>query len=592
MHYKLSFYLSFFAAVAVQAQPSLRSVPVPQPTNVDPYIRDRAALTLLGKALFWDMQVGSDGRTACATCHFHAGADHRSQHQLANPNFSFPLNATLTSSDFPFHALSDPTNNNSTVLRSNSSIYGSAGTFRRKFTALNFSSGNDDGYDLADLASFAVDGLNLRQVTNRNSPSVINAVFNARNFWDGRAKNVFNGNSPFGTADTEAAVLVYRNGQLQSEKVNSTKASLASQAVGPPTNNVEMAYDGLKWPTLGQRMLSLRPLANQRVAEDDSVLGPFVNASAKGLHPSITYGSLVQTAFAPEYWQSPEGRDGFSQAESNFALFFGLALQRYQSTLVSDDSPFDRFAAGDPAAMTQQQINGLNLFRGRAECNTCHSGPEFTAASIGALLNNGGRGGPPNAGPDTGFFRTGVTPREWDLGLGGVDDFGNPLSRNPNAPNVQGAFKTPGLRNVEFTGPYFHNGGQATLEQVMEFYNRGGDFPAGGLGPNVRRLNLNANDRAALVAFMKALSDDRVKFQRAPFDHPELCIPNGHTSTAQTSDARFTLSADENWVAISATGKAGTDAPLQTFAEMLEGVGNDGSRANHLSQACPVNPAN
>ncbi len=587
MFYKLSFCLAFFAAVALQAQPSLKSIPVPQPINVDQFIRDRAALTLLGKALFWDMQLGSDGRTACATCHFHAGADHRSQHQL-----TAPLNATLTSSDFPFHALSDPTDNSSTVLRSNSSIYGSAGTFRRKFTSINFSNGTDDGYDLSDVASFALDGLNLRQVTTRNSPSVINAVFNARNFWDGRAQNVFNGSSPSGIADSAATVLVYRDGQLLSEKVNSANASLASQAVGPPTNNVEMSYDGLKWPTLGQRMLTLRPLAHQRVAVDDSVLGPFVNSNAKGLHPSITYGSLVQTAFAPEYWQSPEGRDGFSQAEVNFALFFGLALQQYQSTLVSDDSPFDRFASGDTTAMTQQQIMGLNLFRGRAECNTCHSGPEFTAASVGALLNNGGRGGPPNAGPDTGFFRTGVSPLEADLGLGGVDDFGNPLSRNPNAPNVQGAFKTPGLRNIEFTGPYFHNGGQATLEQVMEFYNRGGDFPAGGLGPSVRRLNLNANQRAALVAFMKALSDDRVKFQRAPFDHPELCIPNGHTNSAQTTDARFTFSADENWVAIPAIGKAGAEAPLQTFDEMLEGVGNDGSRANHLSQACPVNPAN
>ena len=587
MHLKLSFCLILYSAAALQAQPSLRTITVPQPTNVNQYIANRAALTLLGKALFWDMQLGSDGRTACATCHFHAGADHRSQHQLVSP-----LNTTLTSADFPFHALSDPTNNNSTVLRNNSSVYGSAGVFRRKFTALNFSNGTDDGYDLSDLASFALDGLNLRQVTNRNAPSVINAVFNARNFWDGRASNLFNGSNPFGSSDSAATVLAYRNGQLQAEKVSATNASLASQSVGPPTNNVEMSYDGLSWPTLAQRMLTLRPLANQRVAADDSVFGAYVNSNAKGLNPEITYGSLVQTAFAPEFWQSPEARDGFSQAEVNFALFFGLALQQYQSTLVSDDSPFDRFASGDTTAMTQQQINGLNLFRGRAQCNTCHSGSEFTAASIGALLNNGGRGGPPNAGPDTGFFRTGVTPRDADLGLGGVDGFGNPLSRNPNAPNVQGAFKTPGLRNIEFTGPYFHNGGQATLEQVVEFYNRGGDFPAGGLGPNVRRLNLNVNDRAALVAFMNALSDDRVKFQRAPFDHPELCIPNGHTNTAQTTDPRFTLSADENWVAIPATGKTGANVPLQTFAEMIDGIGNDGSRANHLSQACPVTQAN
>ena len=85
-----------------------------------------------------------------------------------------------------------------------------------------------------------------------------------------------------------------------------------------------------------------------------------------------------------------------------------------------------------------------------------------------------------------------------DVGLGGVDGFGKPLSRtvaqNPGAiDNVQGLFKTPGLRNIEFTGPYQHNGGQSTLEQVIDFYARGGDFPGGGnLGPGIGNHNLSA----------------------------------------------------------------------------------------------------
>lgn len=584
MLFKNVFCFALLCGAIAQAQPSLRTVAVPQPTNVNQYIRDTAALTVLGKALFWDMQVGSDGQTACATCHFHAGADHRSQHQLAKST----LNATLTAADFPFHKVADPTNNASQVLRNQSGIYGSAGVFRRKFTALNLVAGSDDGYDLSDIAAFSLSGLNLRQVTGRNAPSVINAVFNARNFWDGRARNLFNGANPFGASDLRANALVLRDNRLMSEPVNSTNASLASQAVGPPTNSVEMAYDGLSWPLLGQRLLSSRPLARQRVAADDSVLGVWANPDGAGLRDSITYGSLVQAAFAPEYWQSNETRDGFSQAEMNFALFFGLALQQYESTLVSDDSPFDRFAAGDTNAMTAQQIAGLNLFRGRAECNTCHAGSQFTLAAIGATTNNRGAR---NAGADTGFFRTGVSPIAEDLGLGGVDDFGVPLGRTANGGGVQGAFKTPGLRNVEFTGPYFHNGGQATLEQVVEFYNRGGDFPQGGVGPDIRRMNLTEAERASLVAFMKALSDDRVKFQRAPFDHPELCVPNGHTETVQTTDARFVLSADEKWVAVPPTGKSGAAVPLQTFEELLAGIGSDGSRAHALNQACAIAPA-
>ncbi len=533
------------------AQPSLKTVPVPQPVGLGTYVRDTQALTVLGKALFWDMQVGSDGRTACATCHFHAGADHRSQHQIVNPKAEFPLNVTLAAADFPFHVVADATLNTSQVLRDSSVIYGSAGAFRRKFSAVDLEAGSDDGFDVAQSEPFTLAGLILRQVTTRNAPSVINAVFNARNFWDGRARNQFNGANPFGASDTESRVLVMRNNMLRAEAVLIGNASLASQAVGPPMSSVEMAYEGLNWKLLGQRLLQARPLAKQRVAGDDSVLGAYANPNGTGLLTSISYGDLVRQAFQSAYWESVEYRDGFSQAESNFALLFGLALQQYQSTLVSDDSPFDRFAAGDANAMTQQQIAGLNLFRGRGRCNTCHTGAEFTQASRGA---------------DAGFFRTGVSPIDGDAGFNGL-----------------GAFKTPGLRNVELTGPYFHNGGQATLEQVVEFYNRGGDYPVGGVGPNIRRLNLNANERASLVAFMKALTDERVRWQQAPFDHPELCVPNGHTGELQTQDSRYGLSAEDRMFAIPAVGRSGAGAPLQTFIEMLE------TGPSALTQPCKIN---
>jgi cytochrome c peroxidase len=65
-----------------QALGSLKTIGIPKPSNLDKYVRDEKTLLVLGKALFWDVQVGSDGQTACATCHFHAGADHRVQNQL------------------------------------------------------------------------------------------------------------------------------------------------------------------------------------------------------------------------------------------------------------------------------------------------------------------------------------------------------------------------------------------------------------------------------------------------------------------------------------------------------------------------------
>src|SRR2546428_5497873 len=107
---------------------SLKSIPVPEPRNIARYIKDRNAAIALGKALFWDMAVGSDGQS-CGSCHFHAGADSRSKNQL-NPGFrAVPPDNTfskfsrnggspnyqLKAADFPFHQLADTTNQNSAV---------------------------------------------------------------------------------------------------------------------------------------------------------------------------------------------------------------------------------------------------------------------------------------------------------------------------------------------------------------------------------------------------------------------------------------------------------------------------------------------
>jgi hypothetical protein len=122
---------------------------------------------------------------------------------------------------------------------------------------------------------------------------------------------------------------------------------------------------------------------------------------------------------------------------------------------------------------------------------------------------------------------------------------------------------------------------------VIDFYNRGSDFPDGGnLSPDIRRLNMSAGDRAALVAFLKSLSDDRVRFERAPFDHPELCVPVGQMDTV--GDERFPLSAADRLTGIPAVGRGGNAVPLQTFDELLQGVGADGSRSHTLTDACSV----
>ena len=188
----------------LQAQTALRSlknVPIPEPTGIGIYVRDKQALIVLGKALFWDMQAGSDGATACATCHFHAGADHRPQNMLVDPNAAFPLNLDLKSLAFPLRLLSNPTNRTSQVIRDSGVRVGSAGTFRRIFDGIVPGFPEERGRDELDKPEFMQGALQARRVTVRNSPSVLNTVFYERQFWDGRATRIFNGFTVTGAVD-------------------------------------------------------------------------------------------------------------------------------------------------------------------------------------------------------------------------------------------------------------------------------------------------------------------------------------------------------------------------------------------------------
>jgi cytochrome c peroxidase len=585
---------------------SLRVVGVPQPVGLDVYVRDPAALVQLGKAFFWDVQVGSDGRTACASCHFHAGADHRLQNQLASPPglaTSFPRNQVLSTGDFPFHQFADPGNNQSPVTRDSRFVVGSAGLVAQTFVDIRLTDRVDLGSDPGDPGVFSVGGIRLRQATSRNAPSVINAVFNVRNFWDGRAREIFTGATPFGDSDEAANVLVDSSDGLTLTRARLDQSSLASQAVGPPLNAVEMSYDGRAWAQLGKKMLALPPLARQQVSASDSVLGGLANAGGPGVQPQHNYVSLIRAAFQPAYWQStqvvdggrrlvsgidsPRGTNEFTQMEANFALFWAVAIQAYESTLVSDDTRLDRFLDGDTSALTSLERGGLRAFGGQGRCDRCHQGAELTAAGVSTVAQQDGRQRP----RDLGFFRTGVSPPSDDVGGGGSDSFGVPFFPTVGADNSAGVFKSPGLRNVALTGPYFHTGGAASLAQVVEFYTRHGDFPDQAVNQNITRLRINQRDGAALIAFMEALTDDRVAFERAPFDHPSLCVPVGHVESspgvpALDSETDSRTSALDRWALIPASGQQGNPVPLQTFEEFLAGVGTDGSRAHTLQGSC------
>jgi cytochrome c peroxidase len=622
---------------------ALKNVPVPGPSEQElaEFVRDKTAAVQLGKALFWDTKVGSDNRTACASCHFHAGADNRTVNQI-NPGLlsgdhTFQTggsiggpNYTVAATDFPFtkHALVD---DSTTIIADNNDVVSSQGVFTAKFDHVTVNARADDCSNLSDAvlhggSGFNINGVNTRRVEPRNTPSVINAVFNFRNFWDGRGNNVFNGGDPFGLRNTKPLVWKVENGVLRNVSAALLSSSLASQASGPALSGNEMSCQGRSFLQLGQKLLKQKLLAEQTISPRDSVLGVFAQRAP-------TYASLVMKAFRPEYWMSAaminlpgahrlnfksmdisrqrrdddndvkELRGNFvaNQMESNFALFFGIAIQMYESTLISDDTPFDRFAAGDRAALDAQQIRGLKVFQEQGRCITCHSGPELTGAAFSNVQNQRVERMTMSDGAagiyDTGFYNIGVRPTQEDLGLGGTDPFGNPLSEtrmvalgrtaqlgnNFGAGSVQsfpvgqrivadGAFKAPGLRNVEFTGPYFHNGGKATLMQVVDFYNRGSDFGNANRDNfdfSISPLGLTQAQKEDLVAFLLSLSDNRVRMSKAPFDHPSICVPNGHLGgTNAVAQNGRTGAAIDLMLCLPEVGANGARTGLRTFLQL------------------------
>lgn len=606
---------------------ALSTVPVPEPTNLGRFVTDRNAAIRLGKALFWDMQVGSDGKMACASCHFNAGTDGRTRNTL-HPGADGVLdnggrtNDDLLAEAFPFVQFGVPDDENSGRVVNSNDRTGGQGVNRSNALGLIEGRAKEPGRSQPD-GTFNRNGRNTRQVSGRNPPSIINAVFNFANNWDGRANHFFNGVNPLGVMDQEAVVYINIGGapspvSLVDDLLNNEfaldNASVASQTTGPPLSTGEMSWIGRSWPELGRKMLSLEPLAGQEVHPQDSRLAVLRNPGGTGLNS--TYSQMIQDSFHPDFWSATAPINGFSQLEQNFPLFFGLAIQLYNATLVADQTPFDRFLQGDVTALSQSAQRGWGTFQsGGAGCLNCHVGPELSGASItlaradneAGLLELMSMADGNLANYDIGFYNIGVTPTSDDPGRGGrvnVNGQSLPISftgqwferaEMPFTPLAQpgcindflvdppticppqedtitreadnGAFKTPGLRNVELTGPYMHNGSMLTLMQVVDFYTRGGNFSAeniADLDPFINPIGTlqGEAERRELVDFLLSLTDERVRWERAPFDHPQLFVPNGHLDRISGNPKRERTLVD-NMIEIPAVGASGRKEPLK-----------------------------
>lgn len=296
-----------------------------------------------------------------------------------------------------------------------------------------------------------------RQVTKRSSPSPLTAAWFPELFWDGRAR------TNFVDPDTSATLIP-------------TGGALENQALAPLLDHGEMAHDARALAQVVAKLATARPMALATNLPADM---------AAAVSGGATYPQLFQAAF---------GTTDITSARIAFAL------AAYQRTLIPNQAPYDAFVAGNPAALTPQQQNGLNVFNGPGRCNLCHTPGLFS---------------------DRQFRNLGLRPIAQDVGRQAVTGLATDA----------GKFKVPSLRNVGLRTSFMHNGQFTSLQQVFGFYLNGG-------GPNLQNkdpllLPLNVPPPAAndLINFLQnGLTDPRVAQGLHPFTRPTLrsqLLPEG-----------------------------------------------------------------
>lgn len=204
----------------------------------------------------------------------------------------------------------------------------------------------------------------------------------------------------------------------------------------------------------------------------------------------------------------PYYREQFKKAFDSDITFDNIAkaIATFERTIISRDVPFDNYLNGDKSALDSEQIRGLELFKGKAGCINCHHGAIF---SDGALHANG----VPEIEPlrkdsdrvaTRHFFAQDAGYVNWKIDA----DYGRELISKSVKDRFK--FKTPSLREVLDTAPYMHNGAFLTLEEVVDFYNKGGgDIP--GKDPLMKPLGLTAEEKEALIAFLESLSGEPIR---------------------------------------------------------------------------------
>ncbi len=260
-----------------------------------------------------------------------------------------------------------------------------------------------------------------------------------------------------------------------SKKGSMSCASCHNPALGwadglPTAVGFDMQKLGRATPTIINTAFNTIQMWDGRKADlEDQALGPIEAAGEMNL-PLIEMVARLKAipGYSPHFEKAYPG-EGISE------VTVARAIASYERTVLSTESPFDRWRQGDEKAVSAAAKRGFALFDGKAKCSVCHMGYNFT---------------------DNGFHNIGVK----DVGEPDVGRFAERKVKS-----MRGAFKTPTLRDIALTAPYMRNGIYSTLTEVVEHYNRGGDVKDN-LDINMVPLDLSAAEVADVVAFMESLT--------------------------------------------------------------------------------------
>ena len=254
----------------------------------------------------------------------------------------------------------------------------------------------------------------------------------------------------------------------------------------PVSTGIRGQKGGRSAPTVINRAYSLAQFWDGRAGTlEEQAVGPMQNPIEMG----HSHGAIVQTLSGiPGYQAMFKAAFGSENITIELA---GKAIATFERTVLSGNSAYDRYRAGDKKALTAVQIRGWKVFKDKAKCDQCHEGVNFTTNEYHNLGV-----GMDKPDPDEGRFV--VTHKDAD----------------------RGAFKTPTLRDIARTAPYMHDGSLKTLEDVVEFYDKGGTLNKN-LDEKMKRLSLTADEKRSLVEFMKGLNGEGWQQMTAPSALPK-----------------------------------------------------------------------